>query len=59
MDSDTSLEGLDYFEINLLPVVTLGNLVSIGLGASFKISLHPDKSFPTSTIFAFALGGAL
>lgn len=45
-DEDTAHEGNDYFNIDVLPVLTLFNWVSVGYGPRFKTGLdgHPSKN---------------
>ncbi len=53
-EEDSDHEGSDYFNIDVLPVVTLFNWVSVGYGPRFKTGLdgHPSK---TRWLFTFGV----
>jgi hypothetical protein len=53
VEEDDAHDGLDYFNIDVLPVATLLNWVSVGLGPRFKMGL--DKQ-PSTRRWIFSFG---
>lgn len=51
--------GPDYFSWQVLPSLTIGNLVSIGVGGNFGISLHKELESKISPVLSLGLATAL
>lgn len=56
---ELELDGLDYFDVQVLPALTFANLFTIGFGGSFGVALHKDQPNRTAKVLTIGIGTAL